>query len=192
MDKPLIEGDRLYLIAESLAQDFSLFPASDTDEPLPGLLTPREIIQKTKYLADMDIDSYIESVVAPAEDPGRTSAPEVIRQLGQVVEEVSNGSFYSALLNLEFPDEIRTVGFVAQDRSVQNGAWMPEHHMQAASFVADCSRRKLPLVTLMDTPGADPGEEANRGNQAHSISRLIAEMSNVDTPNVGIVYGLGY
>src|SRR5690606_32052857 len=29
-------------------------------------------------------------------------------------------------------------------------------------------------------------------NQAHSISRLIAEMSNVDVPNVGIVFGLGY
>ena len=54
------------------------------------------------------------------------------------------------------------------------------------------SRRALPIVTLMDTPGADAKEEANRDNQAHSISRLIAEASNVDVPNVGIVYGLGY
>jgi hypothetical protein len=44
----------------------------------------------------------------------------------------------------------------------------------------------------MDTPGADAEEAANKANQAHSISRLIAEMCNVDVPNIGIIFGLGY
>ena len=44
----------------------------------------------------------------------------------------------------------------------------------------------------MDTPGADAEEAANKTNQAHSISRLIAEMANVDVPNIGIIFGLGY
>lgn len=192
MDKPLIEGDRLYLIAESLAQDFSLFPNSVADEPLPGLLSPSEIQRQTAYLANLDIDSYIEAVVSRAEDHGRTSAPEIIRQLGVVQEEDSDASFYSAIVEVVFPEETRLIGFVAQDRSVQNGAWMPEHHLKAARFVAMCSRRAMPIVTLMDTPGADPTEAANKANQAHSISRLIAEMSNVDVPNVGVIYGLGY
>ena len=44
----------------------------------------------------------------------------------------------------------------------------------------------------MDTPGADPYEEANGNNQAHSISRLIAELCNVDVPTLGIIIGQGY
>ncbi|HEX7035920.1 MAG TPA: biotin carboxylase N-terminal domain-containing protein [Pseudomonadales bacterium] len=192
MDKQLVEGDRLYLIAESLAKDFSLFPAADVEEPLPGLLGEREILRQRDRLAKLDVDSYIEAVVARAEDPGRTAAPEVICQLGRVVEEESNGPFYAATLEMDFDGIQRVVGFIAQNRAVKNGVWMPEHHLAAARRIQMYSQRAMPIVTLMDTPGADAGEEANRNNQAHSISRLIAEMSNVDVPNVGIVFGLGY
>ena len=192
MEKQLVEGDRLYLIAESLAKDFSLFPTTDVEEPLPGLLGEREILRQRDRLAKLDVDSYIEAVVARAEDPGRVAAPEVIRQLGRVVEEQSEGPFYAATVVMDFHGEQRSVGFIAQNRAVKNGVWMPQHHLMAAERVQSCSQRRLPIVTLMDTPGADAGEEANRHNQAHSISRLIAEMSNVDVPNIGIIFGLGY
>jgi acetyl/propionyl-CoA carboxylase alpha subunit len=192
VEKQLVEGDRLYLIAESLAKDFSLFPATDVEEHLPGLLGEREILRQRDRLAKLDVDSYIEAVVARAEDPARTPAPEVIRQLGRVLDEESNGPFYSAILEMQFDGGPRSIGFIAQNRAVKNGVWMPEHHLAAARKIQSYSQRALPIVTLMDTPGADAGEEANRENQAHSISRLIAEMSNVDVPNVGIVFGLGY
>ncbi len=192
MEKQLVEGDRLYLIAESLAKDFSLFPTTEVEEPLPGLLAEREILRHRDRLAKLDVDSYIEAVVARAEDPGRTAAPEVIRQLGRVVEEEEDGPFYAATVEMDFDGEPRLVGFIAQNRAVKNGVWMPEDHLAAARRIQMCSQRAMPIVTLMDTPGADAGEEANRHNQAHSISRLIAEMSNVDVPNVGIVFGLGY
>ncbi len=192
VDKQLSEGDRLYLIAENLAQDFSLFPTSDVEEPLPGLLSPAAIRRRQTQLGNLDIDSYIEAVVSPAEDPKRLPAPAVIRLLGRVTDELSDGPFYQAVVELEFDDDVRSVGFIAQDRSSANGVWMPEHHLAAAEFIELCSKRSMPLVTMMDTPGADPGEIANRNNQAHSISRLITEASNVDVPNVGVIYGLGY
>src|ERR1700731_359321 len=47
----------------------------------------------------------------------------------------------------------------------------------------------VPVVTFMDTPGADPGETANRQNQAHSISRLIAEFAQLHVPTVGVILG---
>ncbi|NJN52693.1 MAG: carbamoyl-phosphate synthase large subunit, partial [Gammaproteobacteria bacterium] len=93
---------------------------------------------------------------------------------------------------MDFDGEPRTVAFIAQDRSVRNGVWGPEHHLAAAELVGECSKRNIAIVSLMDTPGADPGEVANKNNQAHSISRLIAEMANVDVPNLGIIFGLGY
>jgi len=192
VDKHLQEGDRLYLIAESLAQDFSLFPSTESDELLPGCLGKREIFRRQQHLSRLDVDSYIEAVITPAEDPGRISAPVIIRQLGRVLEEASEGSFYSAIIEMDFDGDTRAVGFIAQDRSYRNGEWGPSHHLQAADRLQAFSRRAIPIVTLMDTPGADAKDEANRHNQAHSISRLIAEASNVDVPSVGIVYGLGY
>jgi len=194
VEKQLIEGDRLYLIAESLAKDFSLFPdVSQEQQPVPGLLSPAQIRRQTEVLTSLDIDAYIEAVVSAAEDQSRTPAPEIIRQLGRVVEEDSSGPYFEATVAMDFGEQgSRLIGFVAQDRSKVLGAWMPEHHLRAAQFVRLCSTRQMPLVSFMDTPGADASEEANAGNQAHSISRLIAEMSNVDVPTIGLIYGLGY
>ncbi len=194
MVKQLIEGDRLFFIAESLAKDFSLFPqVAQEDQPVPGLLSSRDISRRQEELRELNIDAYIEAVVAPAEDQSRIAAPAIIRQLGRVLEEQSSGPYYQASVLMNFGDGIeREVGFIAQDRTVELGSWMPEHHLRAADFIDRCSSRAMPIVSFMDTPGADPREEANINNQAHSISRLIAEMSNVDVPNVGLVYGIGY
>ena len=192
MDKQHLEGDRLYLIAENLAQDFSLFPATAEEVPVRGLQTDAQILRHKLDLAQLEVDEYIEAVVARAEDPKRTAAPEVIRQLGQLVSEHSNGPYYDAIVEMDFDGTRRQVAFLAQDRSVKNGAWMPEHHLAAAELVGRCAFRNLPIVSMMDTPGADPYADANRANQAHCISRLIAEMSNVSVPNVGIIFGLGY
>ena len=194
MEKQLIEGDRLFLIAESLAKDFSLFPdVAQWQEPIPGLLSQAQIERRAEELRNLDVDAYVEAVVSAAEDQSRTPAPEIIRQLGKVEHEDSSGPYFEATLRMDFGDGIfRLVGFIAQDRSKDLGSWMPEHHLRAAKFAEMCSTRALPMVTFMDTPGADAREEANANNQAHSISRLIAEMSNVDVPTVGLIYGLGY
>ena len=192
MQKRAAEGDRLYLIAERLAQEFSLFPSVASEDALPGLLRQSTIARRTQRLKSLDIDSYIEAVVAPAEDKSRTPAPEVIRQLGTVQSEVSEGPFYAATLEMDFDGDARLIGFIAQDRSVENGVWGPQHHLDAARFLERSAKQRVPIVTFMDTPGADAREEANRNNQAHSISRLITEASNVDVPNVGVIYGLGY
>lgn len=196
MQTPQQEGDQLFLIAESLAKDFSLFAERETttiQDHVQGLLSARAIERQLDKLRNMDIDTYIERCVAPAEDKGRISARSIISRLGLRVAQVEeDGPFYSAVVTMDFGDEYRQVGFIAQDRSVKNGVWMPRHHLAAARRVDEWSKRSLPIVSLMDTPGADAEEEANRHNQAHSISRLIAEMCNVDVPTLGIIFGLGY
>ncbi|HIM35757.1 MAG TPA: ATP-grasp domain-containing protein [Pseudomonadales bacterium] len=194
MDSNVVEGDRLFLIAENLAQDFSRLPTIEADVygGMRGLVSRSSIARKLSALDAMDIDTYIETVVEPAEKQGRPPAPSVIQALGSIIEEESDGPFYCATVAMDFDGEERLIGFIAQDRSIQNGTWMPQHHLAAVAFVEKCSKRAMPIVSLMDTPGAASDAEANRGNQAHSISRLIAEMSNVDVPNVGIIFGLGY
>ena len=149
MEKQLIEGYRLYLIAESLAKDFSLFPADQVDEsPIEGLLTKAEIERHNDHLLSLDTDAYIESVVDRANDQTRTPAPEIIRQLGQVKSEESNGPYYQATVSLDFGDgKARLIGFVAQDRSKNLGSWGPEHHLLAAHFAERCSKSSIPMVS---------------------------------------------
>ena len=194
MANQVIEGDRLFFIAESLAQEFSSFPNTDLEQkPAPGLLSQREVNQLNDNIASLDIDAYVEQVIAPAEAQGRKAAPEIVRQLGRLLEEKSSGPYYQAVLEMDFgKGQSRQIGFIAQDRSTELGSWMPEHHLLAVGFAEYCSARLIPIVTFMDTPGADAAEEANANNQAHSISRLITAMSNVHVPNVGIVFGVGY
>ena len=192
--RELPETDNLFQIAETLAQEFSVSLEAEGKQggSLPGLVSKRVSDRRRLALAKLDVDTYIEQVVAPAEDVNRLAAPGIIRSLGALQEQHLEGPFYSAVLNMEFEGRAREVAFLAHNRASNNGVWMPSHHLQAADFLEFCSRRSLPLVTMMDTPGADAAEEANRNNQAHSISRLIAEMCNLTLPNLGIILGLGY
>ena len=194
MDDSRTRADRLFLIAEELARDTSLLPEDEGafDPPLRGVLSDEDVLRKASALDHLDIDSYIETVMTGANDPKRVPAPAVIRRLGRVEREEADGPFYAAIVVMDFMGEERRVGFIAQDRAVRSGEWMPEHHLKAAASIEEFANRSLPIVSLMDTPGAAGDEAANKNNQSHSISRLIAEMSNTDVPNLGIVYGLGY
>ncbi len=191
--------DPLFREAEERARAFSLFPeASDRqfgggDGRISGLISERRLRQTLGRLARLEVDEYIRRTVAPAEDPGRVGAGAVLAATSwELVEERNHGPLYAAVFEAVIEGQRRRFGVLAQERSVRNGAWMPEHHELAVEAIRSFAGRALPVVALMDTPGADAGEEANRGNQAHSISRLIAEMAQLHVPTVGIVLGNGY
>ena len=197
--KPSSTVDPLFIEAEQLAKDFSLFPERhNTDLPTPadhmeGLISDDQIKAKLKQIAAMDVDTYIERTVLPSQDNRRPGVRDVVAGLNaRVLNEVSRGALYSAELEMDFGGYKRRVGLVAQDRESSNGAWMPEHHRLAAERVRLFAELSMPIVYFIDTPGADAGEAANRDNQSHSISRLIAETTNLDVPTLGIVIGVGY
>ncbi|ABL98788.1 biotin carboxylase N-terminal domain-containing protein [Shewanella amazonensis] len=188
--------DPLFLQAEHLAKDFSLFPEhskQSLSEEIKGLLDDAAIQTNLKSLAKLDVDGYVAKVIQPTQDKNRPGAKRIIADLkGKVITETHMGSFYSAEVDLNFGSRTRRIGFVAQERTTANGAWMPEHHLAACKAIRHFAELSMPIVYLIDTPGADAGEIANSNNQAHSISKAIAESANVDVPTVGIVIGAGY
>ena len=185
--------DQLYLIAESLAEDFSLFPKKETAAVIKGLLPEQQIEIEVERLRGMEVDAYIAATVSPGEEASRPGARDIIRALdGKILEEVHQGSYYSAEVEMIFDGVPRIVGFISQDRGSVSGVWGPEHHELAAKAANAFAIRSIPIVCLMDTPGADGNEVANANNQAHSISSLITELCNVDVPTLGIVIGQGY
>jgi acetyl/propionyl-CoA carboxylase alpha subunit len=189
------DTDQLFQIAEKLSQDFSLFPPQD-DEKAPyiqGLVSQEQIDDKLVALKNLDIDGYIKEVVSPSESSQRLNARQLVHKLTtRFIYEEEFGPLYVAEVELHFGTGFRRIGFIGQNRAERNGAWLPEHHEQAVQAMRGFAKHAIPIITLMDTPGADASEEANLNNQAHSISHLIAEMANVDTPTVGIILGAGY
>ncbi|BCV65393.1 carbamoyl phosphate synthase large subunit [Shewanella carassii] len=188
--------DPLFLQAEHLAKDFSLFPEhskQSLSEEIKGLLDDDAIQSNLKSLAQLDVDGYVAKVIQPTQDKNRPGAKRIIADLkGKMIAESHNGPFYSAEIELNFGGRNRRIGFIAQERTTANGAWMPEHHLQACEAIRHFAELSMPIVYLIDTPGADAGEVANSHNQAHSISKAIAESANVDVPTLGIVIGAGY
>ena len=189
------ETDQLFQIAEKLSQDFSLFPeqAEHNAPVINGLLSQSQIEDKLAFLKQLDIDSYIQEVVSPSESSTRTNARQLVHKLtSRFITEQEFGPLYVAEVELDFGKGFRRVGVIGQNRAERNGAWLPEHHEQAVLSMKGFAKHAMPIITIMDTPGADASEEANLKNQAHSISRLISEMANADVPTVGIILGAGY
>jgi acetyl/propionyl-CoA carboxylase alpha subunit/heptaprenylglyceryl phosphate synthase len=189
-------ADPLFLHAEHIAKDFSLFPDNSlpsNTERLEGLIDRKRIQSNLVTIQKLGVDAYIARTVQPAEDNKRPGAKSIVAGFnGKIVTEQSNGAFYSAEMELDFGGYTRRVGIIAQERSSNNGSWMPEHHLAASKAIRKFADLSLPIVYLIDTPGADAGEVANSHNQAHSISQMITESANVDVPTVGIVVGVGY
>ena len=67
----------------------------------------------------------------------------------------------------------------------------PDGLRKAQRLIALASRFKLPLVTLVDTQGADPGLEAEEQGIGNAIARTLSAMLDVPTPIVSVVIGEG-
>ena len=71
------------------------------------------------------------------------------------------------------------------------GCAQPWGYRKALKNMRLAEKFRLPIVTLVDTPGAYPGIEAEERGQAEAIARNLLEMSRLRTPIVSIVIGEG-
>ncbi len=67
----------------------------------------------------------------------------------------------------------------------------PEGYRKALRLMSMAERFALPIVTLIDTPGAYPGVDAEERGQSEAIAKNIMVMSRLRTPIVSIVVGEG-
>ena len=71
------------------------------------------------------------------------------------------------------------------------GMAKPEGYRKALRLMRMAERFHLPIVTLIDTPGAYPGIGAEERGQSEAIARSIFEMSRLRTPIVSAIIGEG-
>jgi acetyl-CoA carboxylase carboxyl transferase subunit alpha len=71
------------------------------------------------------------------------------------------------------------------------GCANPDGYRKALLKMQFAEKFKLPIVTLVDTPGAYPGIESEQRGQAEAIAVNLREMSRLRTPIVSVVIGEG-
>jgi len=71
------------------------------------------------------------------------------------------------------------------------GCAHPEGYRKALQKMTLAAKYKLPIICLIDTPGAYPGIGAEERGQAYSIAVNLRELSQLPTPMVCVVIGEG-
>jgi acetyl-CoA carboxylase carboxyl transferase subunit alpha len=71
------------------------------------------------------------------------------------------------------------------------GCAHPEGYRKAMAKMALAAKFKMPVICLIDTPGAYPGIGAEERGQAQVIARSMFEMSRLPTPIICVVIGEG-
>ena len=67
----------------------------------------------------------------------------------------------------------------------------PEGYRKALRLMKLAVKFNKPIITLIDTPGASPGIEAEERGQAEAIARNIFEMSGFPVPIIVVIIGEG-
>jgi acetyl-CoA carboxylase carboxyl transferase subunit alpha len=67
----------------------------------------------------------------------------------------------------------------------------PEGYRKALRLFQLAAKFDKPIITLLDTPGAFPGLEAEERGQAEAIARNLFEMSHLPVPIVVVIIGEG-
>ena len=79
---------------------------------------------------------------------------------------------------------------VGQDRAAERAVG-PADLRVARRGMALARELRLPLVTVVDTPGAELSPEAEQGGLAGEIARCLAELSELPAPVVSVLLGQG-
>jgi acetyl-CoA carboxylase carboxyl transferase subunit alpha len=93
----------------------------------------------------------------------------------------------------------QTVMFIGQQKGINTkarqlrnfGMANPEGYRKALRLMKLAEKFNKPIVTLIDTPGAFPGQEAEERGQGEAIARNIYEMIRLKVPVVCVIIGEG-
>lgn len=168
-------------------------------------------------MADEDLDSFDEAEAEPitpqvdnpswhrvqlARHPKRPHSRDYIQSLITGFEELHGDRFFG-----DDPSIIGGMGIFdgqpvmiigqqkgrdTKEKLLRNfGMPKPEGYRKALRLMQLAAKFHRPIITLIDTPGAYPGIDAEERGQAEAIAYNLREMSRLSSPIVSIVIGEG-
>ncbi len=193
-EKPLEELNNQLEKIEKLGVDNSL----DVEKNIKEL---KSTIKKTKKNIYSNLSPW--QKVQLSRHPSRPYTLDYINNL-------TNGKFIELHGDRNYKDDKAMVGgfgiidnqtvmFIGQQkgrntktRQYRNfGMPNPEGYRKALRLMKIAEKFNKPIITLIDTPGAYPGLEAEERGQGQAIANNIYQMSTIKTPIISIVIGEG-
>lgn len=150
------------------------------DTPLPGRELPAPAVVSGE-------GAWAE--VLRARDPGRPTGIDWAARLCESWTEL-HGTDPTVRAGLARLAGARLV-VVAMDRHANDGRPTPAGFRLAQRAIALAGRLRLPLLTLVDTPGAHPGPASEADGIAGEIARTFAAMAAFPMPSVSVCVGEG-
>lgn len=84
-----------------------------------------------------------------------------------------------------------SVAVVAQQKDVNYGMPNPEGYRKALRILKHAQKFNLPLIAIVDTPGAACGIDAEARGQSSAIANCIYEFARAKVPTLSIIIGEG-
>ena len=78
-----------------------------------------------------------------------------------------------------------------EKRMHRQGMSYPEGYRKAVRLMRLAEKFQIPLITLVDTPGAYPGFEAEKRGIAKALAESLFTMSSLSIPTISVVVGEG-
>ena len=194
-EKPIIELEkRIDELRLSVSDDHA---SLEIDEEV------RRLEIKCKELTKKIFTNLSEWQVAQlARHPLRPKSQQIINSIANDFQELHGDRMYS--------DDASIIGglgklgkisvmFIAQEKGMNTkekmfrnfGMPRPEGYRKALRLMKLAEKFTIPLVTIIDTPGAFPGIGAEERGQSEAIARNLFTLASLKTPVINLVTGEG-
>ena len=189
---------------ESIETKIESLKAAQDDHPSIDINTELKQLEKKadKSLHDIYDNLSAWQISQVARHPQRPYTQDYIEHIFTDFEELHGDRSYGddpAIVGGIAAFEGRSVmvighqkGRDVKERQHRNfGMPRPEGYRKALRLFKLAEKFKLPIITLIDTPGAYPGIGAEERGQSEAIARNLYVMAELKTPILGVVIGEG-
>ena len=137
-----------------------------------------------------------------ARHPLRPKSIQVIEAISKNFQELHGDRMYAddaAIISGLAKIDSRSVMFITQEKGANTNEKMrrnfgmprPEGYRKALRMMKLAEKFHIPIVTIIDTPGAFPGIGAEERGQSEAIARNLFTLASLKTPIINLVLGEG-
>ena len=194
-EKPIIELERR--IDELKLTNTNADTAIELDDEIERLQKKSESLTRKIF---GDLSEW--QIAQLARHPLRPKSIQVIESISEDFQELHGDRMYaddSSIVSGLAKIESQSVMFIAQEKGNNTNEKMkrnfgmprPEGYRKAQRMMKLAEQFSIPIITIIDTPGAFPGVGAEERGQSEAIARNLFTLASLQTPIINLVLGEG-
>ena len=194
-EKPIVELERR--IDELKLTNTNADTAIELDDEIERLQKKSESLTRKIF---GDLSEW--QIAQLARHPLRPKSIQVIESISEDFQELHGDRMYaddSSIVSGLAKIESQSIMFIAQEKGNNTNEKMkrnfgmprPEGYRKAQRMMKLAEKFSIPIVTIIDTPGAFPGVGAEERGQSEAIARNLFTLASLQTPIINLVLGEG-